>query len=629
MNLLSVNKLSKSYGDKTLFHQITFGLNKKDKIALIADNGTGKSTLLKIIAGKETADDGEVTFREGLKLGYLEQHPQFQSGITINKLVETYETDIRKLIIKYHKALENQAKSDTSANREILNSLTLEMDKKQAWDYDRKLNEMLTRFGITNLEQKTETLSGGQTKRLALALTLLDDPQLLLMDEPTNHLDIEMIEWLEQYLYSSTITLLMVTHDRYFLDKVCNQILELTGEKLFLHKGNYAYFLEKKAQRQEAEKMEIDKAAKLMKKELEWMRRMPKARTHKSKSRIDAFYQTKDKANSGTVTKSMKIEIQDRRLGGKILEIKHLNKSFGALNIVHNFNYIFKKGERIGIIGKNGTGKSTFLNLLMGIENPDSGTIEKGDTLVAAYYKQEGLKVDENKTVLEVVKDIAEVINLDKGRSMTASQFLNYFLFPPKMQQTQVASLSGGEHRRLYLLTVLIKNPNFLILDEPTNDLDIITLNKLEEFLQEYKGCLVMVSHDRYLLDRLSDHLFIFEGNGNIRDYYGTYTEYHLKQEEKIKKEKKQKHKGKSLEKKNQKSKKIKLSFNEKREYQQLEREIAVLEKEKKQLEMLMNSGISDYQKLEEASTRIGELMSQIDEKMMRWMELDELSNNE
>jgi len=624
MNLLSVDTLSKSYGDKLLFDQISFGLNKGEKMALIANNGTGKSTLLKILAARDVADDGNFVFREGVRLGYLEQHPIFASGITVKKLIKTHESRIQSIIKQYEEALEMQARDDSKLNQRNLDRLTDQMDKSNAWDYERGLKEMLARFGIVNLEQKTESLSGGQTKRLAMALTLMDDPDILLLDEPTNHLDIDMIEWLENYLSTSEITLFMVTHDRYFLDQICNHILELTDGSLYLHKGNYSYFLEKRSLRLEAEQIEIDKAGKLMKKELEWLRRMPKARTHKSKSRIDAFYQTKEKALSGKIEQDLILENRSTRLGGKIIELKHLKKSYGELKIVDDFSYLFKKGERIGIIGKNGTGKSTFLNMLTGMEPPDDGRIEVGETLVPAYYKQEGLKISQDKTVLEVVMDVAEVIQLNKGQSMTASQFLNYFLFPPKMQQTLVSKLSGGELRRLYLLTVLVKNPNFLIMDEPTNDLDIITLNKLENFLSEFKGCLILVSHDRYLLDRLSDHLFIFEGNGKIRDFYGSYTAYHLAKEEEQKARKKAKSQEKTPNKKASHPPIQKLSFNEKKEYGKLEKEIEKLEKEKADLEILMNDGSLDYQQLEDAASRVGQFIELIDQKTLRWMELDE-----
>jgi len=621
MNLLSVDNLSKTYGDKVLFENISFGLHKGDKIALIAGNGTGKSTLFKILTGKDFADSGSFSFRDGLRTGYLEQQPEFPQGITVEQLVKTHDSDIRNIIRNYENAVKQQADNDTPENRNKLVDATNLMDKAEAWDYDRRLTEMLTRFGITNLQQKTETLSGGQKKRLALALALLDQPELLLLDEPTNHLDIDMIEWLEKYLTASEITLFMVTHDRYFLDRVCNNILELSNGQIFLHKGNYAYFLEKRAARIEAAQMEIEKAGKLMKKELEWLRRMPKARTHKSKARIDAFYETKAKAESGIAEQELKLETRTTRLGGKIIELKHVEKHFGPVKIVENFNYIFKKGERIGLLGKNGVGKSTFLNLLTGKVQPDKGEIIRGETLVIGYYTQEGLKVNPGKTVLEVVKDIAEVIPMDKGKSLTASQFLNYFLFPPKMQQTPVAKLSGGELRRLHLLTVLIKNPNFLILDEPTNDLDILTLNKLEEFLSNFKGCLILVSHDRFFLDRLTDHLFVFKGNGEIKDFYGNYTSYRIAKEKESKQTKIQEKKAPV---KKEKNKQKKLSFNEKREYETLEKEIETLEAEKAILENTMNAGTMDYQELEKTASRIAELIKAIDEKTLRWMELEE-----
>ncbi len=621
MNLLSVNKLSKTYGDKVLFEEITFGLHKGDKMALIAGNGTGKSTLFKILAGKDFADEGNFTFRDGLRMGYLEQQPEFERGITINQLIKTHDSSIRIIIRNYEEAVTQQAENDSPRSRLKLEEATNRMDKAEAWDYDRQLTEMLARFGITNLQQKTETLSGGQKKRLALALTLLDQPELLLLDEPTNHLDIDMIEWLEKYLSAAEITLFMVTHDRYFLDRVCNHILELSHGQIFMHNGNYAYFLEKRAARIEAAQMEIDKAGKLMKKELEWLRRMPKARTHKSKSRIDAFYETKAKAESGIVEQELKLQTQSARLGGKIIELKKVEKHFDNINIVHDFSYTFQKGERIGLLGKNGVGKSTFLNLLTGKVRPDKGEVVHGQTLVIGYYTQEGLKAAPDKTVLEVVKDIAEVIATGKNSSMTASQFLNYFLFPPKVQQTPVSKLSGGELRRLYLLTVLIKNPNFLILDEPTNDLDILTLNKLEEFLSNFKGCLILVSHDRFFLDRLTDHLFVFEGDGKIKDFVGNYTTYKLSKAEEAKQLKTAEKKPPA---KKERPKPKKLSFNEKREYEKLEKEIEKLESEKTNLETTMNSGTLNYQELEKKASRVAELINLIDEKTLRWMELEE-----
>ncbi len=620
MNLLSVDKLSKTYGDKILFETISFGLQKGDKTALMAQNGTGKSTLFRILTGKDFADSGSFTFREGLRIAYLEQQPEFPAGKTIEAVIKSHSSAMRNIIRRYEEALKQQAQNDTPANRNRLAEAINQMDKAEAWDYDRKLAEMLTRFGIRQLQQMTDTLSGGQKKRLALALSLMDHPELLLLDEPTNHLDIEMIEWLERYLSTSDITLFMVTHDRYFLDRVCNRILELSGGQVYLHKGNYAYYLEKRAARREAEQTEIDKAGKLMKKELEWLRRMPKARTHKSKARIDAFYETKAKAEKHITEEQIRLETQNRRLGGKIIELRQVGKRFGEVNIVENFSYIFKKGERIGLLGKNGVGKSTFLNLLTGKVPPDQGEIVRGETLVMGYYTQEGLRTAPDKTVLEVVKEIAEVIPTGKNSSMTASQFLNYFLFPPKVQQTPVSLLSGGELRRLYLLTVLITHPNFLILDEPTNDLDIVTLNKLEEFLTGFQGCLILVSHDRYFLDRLTDHLFIFEGNGKIKDFYGDYSDY----KQWLEKETKEKVRQKPPVEKRPKFRKVKLSYNEKREYEALEKEIEALEAEKAALETTMNDGTMDYQQLEKAAARMAELIRLIDEKSWRWMELDE-----
>ena len=625
MNLLSVDNLTKTYGDKVLFEEISFGLHKGEKTALIARNGTGKSTLFNILAGKDFADSGTFAYRESLRVGYLPQQPEFTPGITLEQLVKTHESEVRQIIRDYETALAQQAENDTPQNRQRLAEATNRMDKAEAWDYDRRLTEMLTRFGITNLQQKTDTLSGGQKKRMALAITLLDQPELLLLDEPTNHLDIDMIEWLEKYLSTSDIALFMVTHDRYFLDRVCNRILELSQGNVYLYKGNYAYFLEKRAARLEAEQMEIDKAGRLMKKELEWLRRMPKARTHKSKARIDAFYETKARAENRITEEEIKLQTQSRRLGGKILELKNVKKHFGPLKIVENFSYLFKKGERIGLLGKNGVGKSTFLNLLTGRIEPDSGEIVRGETLVMGYYTQEGLQAAPDKTVLEVVKDIAEVIPTGKNKSLTASQFLNYFLFPPKVQQTPVSKLSGGELRRLYLLTVLITNPNFLILDEPTNDLDIVTLNKLEEFLGDFKGCLVLVSHDRYFLDRLTDHLFVFEGNGQIKDFYGNYTTYKIQSDKNEKKDKAAENKPLT---KREKPRRKKLTFNEQREYEQLEAEIEKLEQEKTTLEKTLNAGTAGYQELEKISTEIGRLIKEIDEKTLRWMELEEKKEN-
>ncbi len=630
MNYLSIKELSKSYGDKVLFEQISLGLQKGEKTALIANNGTGKSTLLKIIAGKEEADKGEVVLRSGIKMGYLPQQPVFDESQTINELITGSHSEVLAVIREYEEALQyHQADNHNKSSVKRVEEATVKMDLLQAWDYERRLTQVLTKFSITRLEQQIGTLSGGQKKRLALALTLLDEPDILLLDEPTNHLDIDMIEWLEKYLQQSSVTLFMVTHDRYFLDRVCNHIVEMTDGTLYHHQGNYSYYLQKKAEREEVQSVEVEKARKLMKKELEWMRRQPKARTHKSKSRIDAFYEIQKKASSGKKEEDLLLDSVNRRMGGKILEVKALTKSYGKIKIVSDFEYTFKKGERIGIIGRNGTGKSTFLNLLTGKTEPDAGTVVVGDTVVFGYYKQDGLPVlRDDQKVIEVVKEIAEVIETAKGVKMTASQFLQYFMFPPEMQHSLVTNLSGGERRRLYLLTVLIKNPNFLILDEPTNDLDLITLYKLEEFLMNFKGCLLLVSHDRYFLDKLSDHLFIFNGDGNIKDFYGSYKNYRqmmLDKEKEQRELKQQQKKEQSADIPAKKSVKKKLSYKEQKEYEQLEKEIDALEKKKAALEVEINSGITDFEHLQELSEQIKKIMEIIDEKTMRWMELEEL----
>lgn len=632
MNYLSVEQLTKTYGERTLFEDISFGLNRGEKVALIANNGTGKSTMLRILAGKDVADSGNFSFREGVRMAFLEQEPVLTEDdqITIEDFVTEASSEVLSIIRDYESALD-ASKSGSETALKQLEAATAKMDAFEAWDFDRRLTSMLSRFGVSDLSQRVNTLSGGQKKRLAIAITVLDHPDLLIMDEPTNHLDIEMVEWLEEYLAQSNITLLMVTHDRYFLDRVCDQIIELHNGKLYRHQGNYSYFLEKRAHREEVYQTEIDKAGKLMKQELEWMRRQPKARTTKSKSRIDAFYDTKAKANSGTKAMELKLDVKMTRIGGKILELKKVRKSYGDDVILDGFDYTFKRGERIGIIGKNGIGKSTLLNIITGREEADSGKINTGETIVYGYYHQGGLQVKEDKRVIEVLKDIAEVIQLSDGSKLTASQFLQFFMFSPDMQYTPVAKLSGGERRRLHLLTVLIKNPNFLILDEPTNDLDLLTLQKLEEFLSNFGGCLLVVSHDRYFLDKLVDHLFIFEGGGKIKDFWGPYSEYREvreAEEQDAKQEKKQK----SAEVKevaattdstdDQKLKK--LSFNEQRELQQLDDEVPQLEAEKAQLEKELQDASLSYEAIQKASDRIAEVVALLDEKTMRWLELDE-----
>ena len=629
MNYLSVENLSKNYGELVLFDNISFGLSKGDKVARIAKNGTGKSSLLKILTGNDSADGGAFVIRNGLTSAYLAQQPEFDGESTIAELLQSTHSKTLEIIREYENAIEAQTADYNKQTQNAVDKASAQMDFYDAWNYEERVKQMLGRFAINEINKKIKTLSGGQKKRLALVFTLLDKPDLLFLDEPTNHLDIKMIEWLENYLSTSSTTLLMVTHDRYFLDKVCNNILEMSKGNIHLYKGNYSYFLEKKAERESAEQMAIDNSKNYVRNELDWMRRMPKARTTKSKARIDSFYKAEEHSQSGVHDKSLKIQIQAKRVGGKILELENVSKSFGNNVLISDFNYLFKRGEKIGIIGPNGVGKTTLLNIITGSLQSDSGNITTGETITYGYYSQEGLKFDPNKKVIDILTDIAEIVKVGKNKTITVSQFLNYFLFEPKVQKNYVSTLSGGELRRLYLLTILIKNPNFLILDEPTNDLDIDTLNILEEFLSSFQGCVLLVSHDRYLMDRLVDHIFLFKGEGKIKDFYGNYTEYRLAQEAELKKQRTLQSSLKKQEQKETKKPikdkpKTKLTYNETQEHKQLEKEIEELEKEKSELEEFLNSGTQDYEKLEKASARIGTLIESLDDKTLRWMELEE-----
>lgn len=621
MNYLSVEGLSKSYDEKKLFENITFGLDQGQKAALVGVNGTGKSTLMKVIAGIQKQDRGIVSFRKGLTVSMLTQHPDFNPDEKIIEAVFAEDKEELKVIRDYEWAL-FQTENDPN-NAPDLTPILEKMDTLNAWDYEHQIKALLGQLGIHNLEQRMGDLSGGQKKRIAIAQALVVNPDFLILDEPTNHLDLELIEWLENYLATANLTLLMVTHDRYFLDKVTNEILEIENGDIFRYKGNYSQFLEKKAERIEMEAASVSKAKNLYKTELEWMRRQPKARGTKAKYRVDAFHDVKEKAHSGAHTQKMEVNLKGERQGKKILELEKVNKGYEGLNLITDFSYVFKRGEKVGIIGPNGVGKSTFLNILSQNLEQDSGNIEVGLTTKFGYYTQDETIFDPGKKVLDIVKEVAEYIKLEDGSEISASQLLNQFLFPPKMQHNFVGKLSGGEKRRLQLLRVLMANPNFLILDEPTNDLDITTLNVLEDYLQKFTGCLIIVSHDRYFMDRLVDHLFVFEGNGKIRDFPGNYTDYRQKEgvpSAELPKKEKETSKPEAKE----KPKTKKLSYNEQRELDQLDKEIPKLESKKKELQDSMNNE-TEYEKLQEISDQLKSIEDELEEKEMRWLELSEM----
>ncbi|OFX82310.1 MAG: ABC transporter [Bacteroidetes bacterium GWF2_33_16] len=617
INYLQVENLKKSFGDLLLFEDISFTIDKDRKVALVAKNGTGKTTLFNIITGKDSPDLGKIIFRNDITFGFLEQNPKLNPKNTIINEVLHSSPLIKNAIIQYEHAI-------TTNDKNLLSTATEQMDLLGAWDYEVKVKQILTKLKIDKFEQLISTLSGGEKKRVALASVLIEEPDLLLLDEPTNHLDLDMIEWLESYLKSTRSTLLMVTHDRYFLDRVCNEIIEMDNSKIYTYKGNYSYFIEKREERLNNEEMQVERAKNTLRKEEDWMRRMPKARSHKAKYRIDNYYQLKDVASQGRTDEQMQINVQSSRMGKKILEIENLAKKYENLPILNNFSYKFSRGEKIGIVGDNGTGKSTFLNIITQNIQPDSGTIDVGQTIVFGYYKQDGIQFQENQRVIDVVQEIAEVVSLGDGREMGVKEFLNYFLFPFDMQYTQVSKLSGGEKRRLYLVTVLMRKPNFLILDEPTNDLDIMTLGVLEDYLTTYDGCVLVVSHDRFFMDQVVDHIFVFQGDGNVKDFPGNYSQY---REWTLKMEKAQIKESIATTKKEvvkTDKPKTKLSFNEKREYEKLEKEIAELETEKAKLEIEINSGNMKSDDLISKSQRIGEIITLLDKKTDRWIELSE-----
>jgi ATP-binding cassette subfamily F protein uup len=616
VSILSTEQLGHSFNDNWLFKDLYLGLNKGDRVALVGINGTGKSTLLRILSGLLAPSLGKVVTERDLRIGYLEQDPTFQNQETISDFIYSIGNEKQQLIRRYEEAIEQEVQDE-----KLLNRLMDELSNANAWEYEYEIKTILGRMGIQNLDQKILTLSGGQRKRLALAKLLIDDPDVYILDEPTNHLDIETIEWLESYMTGGQKTILLVTHDRYFLDNVSLRIIELDRGKLQSFNGNYSYYLEKKAEQNASEDASFSKNANLLKKELEWMRRQPKARTTKSKSRIDSFYELEEKTKGRQIKSSLELSVNVSRQGNKILELENIEKSFNGKPVINNFSYTFKKGDRIGVAGKNGTGKSTLLNIVSGAIKADKGIVHVGETTVFGYYRQGGLDFKEDERVIDVVKNIAEYITMADGKNLTASQVLTHFLFPPAKQYGMVNKLSGGEKKRLQLMRVLMKNPNYLILDEPTNDLDIDTLNVLEEFLTNFPGILMLVSHDRYLIDRLTDQLFIFEGEGNVQIYSGNYTDYRLEQEEP-----KLQIKVKPLaEKPKIETPKRKLSFKEQKELDDLEIDTKKLEKSIESLTEELNSGISDHTKLSGIATQIQSLKNEIDHKTMRWLELSEI----
>lgn len=616
MNYLTVENLTRHYGETLLFDSISFAINQDDKVALIAKNGAGKSTLMNLITGRDQTVNGTISFSKHIRWGYLDQDPELDGTKTIFDEIYAAENPLITAVREYESAL-NQ--NDTVRLQKTME----QMDYYKAWDFESKVKQILGQFKIFDLTQKIASLSGGQKKRVAFAKVLIDEPDFLILDEPTNHLDVDMIEWLEEYLRRTKMTLFMVTHDRYFLDRICTSILELDNAQLWPYSGNYSVYVEKRRERYESMQAEVDRAKNLMRREQEWMRRQPKARTTKSKSRIDSFYKLQEVASRNFDQKQVNIETGTQRLGKKVLEFKALHKSFGQKKILDDFTYTFNTGEKLGIIGSNGTGKSTFLNIITETISPDSGDVIHGETVVIGYYRQDGLQLKEDKKVIDVITDIAEHLEVG-GRRLSASQFLEQFLFTPKMQQLYASRLSGGERKRLYLMTILMKQPNFLILDEPTNDLDIMTLNVLEDYLSNFKGCVIIVSHDRFFMDKLVDHLFVFEGDGVISDFVGNYSDYRdfLKEEE-IQQREEQQAKQKAVE-KSEPQKVAKLSFKEKQELEQLEKDIAKLTDEKKQIEDDLASGNVSHNDLVGRSNRIGEILALLDEKELRWLELSE-----
>lgn len=616
ISYLQIENLTKSIGDRILFDSITFGVNEGDKIGVVAKNGTGKTTLLRIIAGKDSADDGNITFRNGLKVGILEQSPSFPDGATVIEACLSADNPTTRIIAQYESALAN---NDTEAINEAIH----EMDAANAWDYEDRFKQILSRFNIQDYSQAVNTLSGGQRKRLALASIIINEPDLIILDEPTNHLDIETIEWIEGYLKRSRVTLFMVTHDRYFLDRVCNKIIEIDNKKIYTYEGNYDYYLRKRKERIEAMAAELLKVKNTLRKEQEWMSRQPQARAGKAKYRIDQFYDLKERANVNLTEKQVQLNVKSSYIGSKIFEARNICKRFGDKIILDNFSYDFARYERLGIIGHNGTGKSTFIKLLQGIIPSDSGEWNVGETVKFGYYNQDGISFDQNKKVIDAITEIAEDIVINDNIHFSPMQFLQHFLFTPADQQKYIYTLSGGERCRLHLASVLMRSPNFLILDEPTNDLDIVTLGILEEYLVNFKGCLIVISHDRYFLDNIVEHLFVMEGNGVIKDFPGNYSEYRQWLDEQQKEHIAEKTASSKPAEKPKENRQPKLTYKERKELEQITAELETLNAEKDELEALFNSG-EQINDIAAKSQRYNEIKEIIDEKEFRWLELSE-----
>ncbi len=629
MNYLSLENIAKTYGEKVLFSGLGFGLEKGEKVALVARNGAGKTTLMDIVSGKTLPDEGKVVLHDGIRMDYLPQSPVFDPGQSVLDFVFSGQVPALQAAREYEQLLWQIERQDTPQTRTALEQAMSKMDRLQAWDYEEKVKEVLFRLQLPKTEQKMGELSGGQQKKAALARVLVEGADLLLMDEPTNHLDMEMTEWLEDFLKRQNLALLLVTHDRTFLDNVCSRILEIDNGRIYAYKGNYAYFMEKKAERESIERAEVEKARNLYRQELEWIRRMPSARGTKARARIEAFGQVKEKAMRRLDDQVPELSVESQRLGNKILEVNNITKRFGEKLLVDDFSYTFKKGEKIGIVGRNGIGKSTLLNMLTGALKPDMGHIQVGQTVQFGYYTQGGLPQKEDKRVIDIIKEVAEVVKMQDGREISASQFLTYFQFEPTTQYNYFSNLSGGERRRLYLLRTLMANPNFLILDEPTNDLDVYTLMLLEDFLRHYQGCLLMVSHDRSFLDHLADHLFVFEGEGKITDWYGTYDEYKARKAGMLKEarqaEKNERKRQTDTADRDRSAKKPKATFRQKKEYEETTARMAVLEEEKRQLEALFSGTEANPDKIAEASRRLAEILPELSVLEDRWLELSEI----